>query len=373
MVTGDNNALLQDFLKKLRRSKITLASLLFIFTMALLSVFAYLVVPDNTPDANDQLPDFALKRAGTSGMVLTMKSNGMNAGEGSWWSGYPKNHIEQPFDSIVFQDDAMLLTINGRKKPILYQQVLPENLLSKTREEKSREINQNYISKKTFWLGTDRYGRSVLSRLILGIRVSMMAGLLAVIVSLLLGVTLGALGGYFGGWVDNVTMYLVNVTWAVPTLLMVFAIVLALGRGSEAIFLAIGLTMWVDVARIVRGQVKESKEILYVTAAKAIGQKELAIIFRHILPNITGPVLVVTAANFATAILIEAGLSYLGFGINPPTPSLGNMLNENYGYALSGNVIIALAPAIMVSLLVLAFNLLGSGLRDIMDVKEEKH
>ena len=137
------------------------------------------------------------------------------------------------------------------------------------------------------------------------------------------------------------------------------------------IFLAIGLTMWVDVARIVRGQVMEAKNLLYVQAAKSLGQRELVILFKHILPNIMGPILVITAANFATAILVEAGLSYLGFGINPPTPSLGNMLNENYGYALSGNYTIAFAPAVVVSVLVLCFNLLGTGLRDMFDIKQD--
>jgi peptide/nickel transport system permease protein len=365
-------SLFEEFLQNIRKSKITLASIVFIFSMTFLSVFAYLIINDNSPDANHQLPDLALLKAGETRKVLKLPNELVDEEQGSWWSGYPKNYIEQPFDSIDFESDQAILTINGRKKPIAYQQILSSYLPSQSIDEISSKVSTNHIYTKTFWLGSDRYGRSITSRLILGIRVSMMAGFLAVLVSLFIGVTVGALGGYYGGWIDNIVMYFINVTWAIPTLLLVFAIVLALGRGMHIIFLAIGLTMWVDVARIVRGQVKETKEMLYVSAAKAMGQRDLTIIFRHIIPNIIGPILVITAANFATAILIEAGLSYLGFGINPPTPSLGNMLNENYGYALSGNVIIALAPAVVVSLLVLAFNLLGSGLRDVFDVKEDK-
>ena len=127
--------------------------------------------------------------------------------------------------------------------------------------------------------------------------------------------------------------------------------------------------MWVDVARIVRGQIMSLKEIQYVEAAKSMGFKTWRIIIRHILPNILGPVMVIAAANFAMAILIEAGLSYLGFGIKPPTPSWGTMLNENYGYALSGKPFLALIPALAIMLMVLAFNLVGNGFRDALDVK----
>jgi ABC-type dipeptide/oligopeptide/nickel transport system permease subunit len=351
------------------KSKVTLFSLLFILLVSAISVFAYLLIGDSSPNANNQLPELALRKAGNKSKILVI-DNAQETEGGSWWSGYPKSYIEQGFDSISYEAKEVIISMNGRKKPIPYERVFGSSYApNKSSNEYKLLIENDRIRTKTYWLGSDRYGRSISSRLILGIRVSLMAGLLAVLVSLMIGVLVGALGGYYGGWVDSIIMYFVNVTWAIPTLLLVFAIVLALGRGMEIIFLAIGLTMWVDVARLVRGQVKEAKEMLYVQAAKSIGQTDITIIFKHILPNIMGPILVITAANFATAILIEAGLSYLGFGINPPVPSLGSMLNENYGYALSGNLSIALAPAITVSLLVLAFNLLGSGLRDVFDVK----
>ena len=168
---------------------------------------------------------------------------------------------------------------------------------------------------------------------------------------------------------DDLIMFLVNTVWSIPTLLLVFAIVLAFGRGVGIIFLAVGLTMWVDVARIVRGQILTVKEMQYIEAARAFGFSSFRIMFRHILPNILGPVMVIAAANFATAILVEAGLSYLGLGIQPPTPSLGNMLKESYAYATGGFVYLAFFPIITIMSLVLCFNLLGTALRDVFDIK----
>lgn len=346
----------------MRRFPLVLYSTGFIAALTLIAITAYMHIGDDSPGANNQIPEIALKPAFYKTKLIRIK--GGESEDASlikgWVTGFRKSYREVPFDSIFTEDDMLGLIFNGKTRYYEKSQI--------EMDADSGEVSQE---KRTYLLGTDKYGRSVWSRLILGIRISLLVGLLAVLVSLLVGVTVGALGGYFGGIYDQILLYFINVVWAIPTLLLVFAIVLALGRGMGIIFLAIGLTMWVDVARIVRGQVMEAKNQLYVQAAKSIGQRELIILFKHILPNILGPILVITAANFATAILVEAGLSYLGFGINPPTPSLGNMLNENYGYALSGNFTIALAPALVVSLLVLSFNLLGTGLRDFFDIRQE--
>jgi len=233
----------------------------------------------------------------------------------------------------------------------------PENLVA-----------QHIITKK-YWLGTDKFGRDILSRLIIGTRVSLAVGLIAVLISLTLGIILGALAGYFKGWVDEVVMWLVNVTWSIPTLLLVFAITLAMGKGFWQIFIAVGLTMWVSVARLVRGQVMAVKELEFVQAAKALGFTNFRIIVKHILPNILGPILVIAASNFATAIIVEAGLSFLGIGVQPPQPSWGLMIKENYNFIITHNPMLALIPGFAIMLLVLAFNLLGNGLRDAVDVK----
>jgi peptide/nickel transport system permease protein len=229
--------------------------------------------------------------------------------------------------------------------------------------------NYKVVTKK-FRLGTDKYGRDILSRLLVGVRVSLGVGLVTVLISLSIGVLLGALAGYFRGRTDDVIMWFINVIWSIPTLLLVFAITLVLGKGFWQVFIAIGLTMWVSVARIIRGQVLSVRELEYVEAARALGFSHTRIVLRHILPNVLGPVMVVAASNFASAIVIEAGLSFLGVGVQPPQPSWGLMIKENYNFIITHNPMLALAPGFAIMLLVLAFNMLGNGLRDALQVKE---
>jgi ABC-type dipeptide/oligopeptide/nickel transport system permease subunit len=352
--------------KKLKKKKSSMGGLIFIIFTALISLFAYILIGDQSPNANNQKAEIALKNPGFTSSGILLKNNRYEEKEGiinRLLFGEEKPYDWYPIKNAALADDGIEVTSHYDQQKIIALSTLYD-------QDHPNELSA-HVKEKRFWMGTDRYGRSISSRLILGIRISLLVGLLAVIISLSVGVILGGIGGYFGGWIDRIVMYFINVMWSIPTLLLVFAIVLAFGRGLGIIFLAVGLTMWVDVARIVRGQVKKIKEEQFVQAAKSIGVKDLRILFRHILPNIIGPILVIGAANFATAILIEAGLSYLGFGVRPPTPSIGNMLNEHYGYAISGKPALALVPAVTIMLMVLSFNLLGSGLRDVFDVKDD--
>lgn len=340
---------------RFKQKKSALISLLAIVFFVFLSVFANFLVYDHTPNADLQEPTLSLKEPGFT--THTLRSPMVSKRKSSFLEkisiGYPMPYKEIPFQSVQEESETFITIVNHYG---VIQQL-----------EKALLIPGRF--KRTYYLGTDRYGRSISSRIIRGIRLSLFVGALAVFISLTLGITLGLFAGYFKGWVDRIIMYLINVTWSIPTLLLVFAIVLAFGRGIGIIFLAVGLTMWVDVARIVRGQVLQIREDQYVVAAKSLGIPSITIMFKHILPNIIGPILVIAAANFATAILIEAGLSYLGFGINPPAPSIGNMLNDHYGYAVSGKLFLAIVPAVVIMILVLSFNLIGAGLRDAFDVK----
>jgi peptide/nickel transport system permease protein len=164
-------------------------------------------------------------------------------------------------------------------------------------------------------------------------------------------------------------MWLINVVWSIPTLLLVIAITIALGKGFMQVFIAVGLTMWVEVARIVRGQVLAVRENEFIEAGRALGFKTSRIILKHVLPNVMGPVIVISAANFASAILIEAGLSFLGIGAQIPTPSWGSMIKDHYTYITTDMAHLAIIPGVAIMILVLAFMLIGNGLRDAFDSK----
>ncbi len=327
-------------------------SLYFLIACSLLAVFAYTIIPDGSKNANDQHTEIALRSPGFKSKFLVEKSQNSSTILERLWSGEDNSPLYIQYTERSSSDGQWIIQNAMNRERIIDQSRYPET------------------ETKTFWLGTDRFGRDQLSRLILGIRISLGIGFMAVLISLLIGISLGAIAGFFGGWVDRIVMYFVNVVWSIPTLLLVFVVVLALGRGMSSIFIAVGLTMWVDVARLVRGQVLSVKNNTYVKATKTLAYSSTRTILRHVLPNIAGPILVVAASNFAIAILIEAGLSYLGFGVQPPAPSLGNMLNENYGYAISGKIYLALFPALMIMSLVLSFNILGTQLRDRFDVKK---
>jgi peptide/nickel transport system permease protein len=259
---------------------------------------------------------------------------------------------------------------NDFKKNILrfydFESVTP---ISKSLKELQEKIIENNLIVKTYLLGTDPVGRDLLSRLMIGTRISFSVGLVAVFISVVIGVFLGAIAGYFRGFADEFIMWIINVVWSVPVLLLVIAISLALGKGFWQMFVAVGLTMWVEVARIVRGQLMSMREKEFVDAGRALGFSKSRIIFKHILPNVLSSVIIISAANFAGAILIEAGLSFLGIGAQAPVPSWGAMISSHRGYIIGSMPYLAFIPGLAIMSMVLAFVLIGNGLRDAMDTK----
>lgn len=352
--------------KRFLKNRPAFVSLILISLALLIAILGSLILPDKTTDANSQMIEIGIQPPGFSCLVY-MKPLSSKPESSEFWEtlihGSPSGYDPVPINKYELKNGSLVLEkFTGDKS-------IKGDVETISVNELSNQNPESFITRRHFYLGSDPFGRDMLSRLLLGIRISVAVGFVAVIISLLVGIFMGAVSGFFRGSIEKVILWIMNVVWSIPTLLLVVALTFALGRGYWQIFVAVGLTMWVDVARMVRGQILSVREYEYVQAGRALGFKPHQIIIKHILPNIMGPVLVLAAANFASAILLESGLSFLGVGIQPPAPSLGNLLNDHYGYIVLNAAHLALTPGIAIMILVLAFNLLGNGLRDALDVK----
>lgn len=412
MANGNDSPLKKTWIRLLK-NKPAIASLIVICIAIILAIIGPSIAPDKTPDADDQILELANVSPGFSTKMLLVQKNREEKSPSIFsriFLGRENPNEMIPINSFSFDDSAniVLQTYEGEGRTSLTKtfpivdvcealsNTNPEIKIDFTNpistfgpkatftdfneKQKSipisdlkREIETQRVVTKTYHLGTDGYGRDILSRLLFGVRVSLSVGLVAVLISLTIGIFMGSVAGFYRGTVDNIIMWFINVIWAIPTILLAMAIRFAIGDKIPsflAIFIAVGLSMWVEVARIVRGQVLGVREMEYVQAARGLGYNNARIIIKHILPNIIGPIMVIAASDFASAILIEAGLSFVGIGVKPPTPSWGTMLNDHRAYLLTpGKAFLALAPGICIMVMVLAFNLLGNGLRDAFDVK----
>jgi len=342
-----------------------LLSCFFIFFCFIISLFSYFFIPDNSEYSNQMHLPIHSKPPGFSINIISVPNNSaddqffMNLFFGN---KFPDQEVlienyKLTDDGIEYEDYE-----NNLEKNFISYNLFPNNL-------STSEIENKYINKRSFLFGTDSFGRDVFGRVMLGTRVSLFIGIIAVFISLLIGLSIGLISGYYGGLIDKLSMMVINIFWSIPTLLLVIAISLALGKGFWQVYVAVGLTMWVEVARVVRGQVISEKNKDYITAAKVLGFSDFRIFCNHLIPNIIGPILIISAANFASAILIESGLSFLGIGTQPPMPSWGSMIKDNYQYIILGKAYLAVIPGIAIMLLVTSFMFLGNNLGDLFGRK----
>lgn len=340
-----------------------------IVIILLTAIFAHVLASDHSPNANRQLVEIAGQRPGFSKDFLVLPADSVSVCSPitKLLKGCVESDKYLALESYEVKDGLLIAQLyQGKNRFPIEQTFTPLELNNVNLEEA--------VVNKRFLLGTDRFGRDLLSRILVGARVSLYVGFFSVLLSMLIGIVVGSISGFYGGKIDTALMWLANVLWSLPTILLAMAISFALkGRFSDpkiVVFIAIGLSMWVDVARLVRGQIFSLKEEPYVKAIKGFGASHFRIITKHILPNMIGPLLVIAAANFAAAVLIEAGLSFIGIGIDPPEPSWGGLLSENRAFLFSGdNAFMALLPGIAIMILVISFTVLGNGLRDIFDIK----
>ncbi len=329
--------------KRLKKNRLGMVGLWIIAILTFVAIFADLLAPHSP---YRQIPDYSNTDAGFVGNVLLAKSTG----------GYEVNYIavqeyELKGDVVEYVDSF------DRTQTIKVSELAGDS-------------EDEWHTEPLYLLGTDRFGRDILSRLIFGARISMSVGLLAELIALFVGVTLGSLAGYFRGPVDAGIMYVANVVWSFPYILLVIALSIAIGVGFAPTFIAIGIASWVDMARIVRGQFFTLRETEYVEATKALGFSAPRTIFRHILPNSIGPITVIATAGFAMAMIAEASLAYIGIGIPRPTPSWGVMIFDGKDMVSAGVHIGQMVyPCVLLALAVFGFNLLGDGLRDALDPK----
>jgi peptide/nickel transport system permease protein len=336
---------IQILLYEIRRYTVLWICAFVLLIFILTGIFAYFIIPDKSRNANTQILAYSLlpKKSNVNIAIIPAQPP-----SGNLWTGLNYSHTVLPIDSFIQKKDTY----------IIYH------------ANKVDTIRNAVMQKKYYKWGSDKYGRDIYSRILLSTRTSLSIGFFSTLIAILVGILLGLYSGYYGGWIEKFLLWFTNIFWAIPSLLVIVGISFAIGKGFTTIFIALGCTLWVSVARAVRGQVLVIKQLEYIQASKAMAFPSARILYFHILPNLWSIIIVYSTETFANAILMEAGLSFLGLGIQPPVPSWGSMLKDGVYYFTSSEYAhLAWYPGIAIMLVVLCFNLLANALRDRFDVK----
>lgn len=360
--------------KRFKRDKLAILGGVIILIMLLLALFAPVIAPYD--------PNVQYNNGTTAyGMPLPLNSHSKKIIA-------TRSNADSEFtvkSSLVFTDSENTIKFrtvgNTRVKkgdtkiefPVAAVAMKDSNLTTEYKMTTPDKVNNEFsemtlVNDKYFVLGTDSSGRDSLSRLIWGARVSLLVGILSIGVATIIGIIMGLISGYFGGWADIIIMRLTDIMMSVPDLLLVMAIVAIKGPSLWIIVMSIGVVSWTGIARLVRSQVFTVKEMEYVEAAKACGSSDTPILFKHLLPNVVAPVIVISTMGIAGAIMTEAALSFLGFGVKVPTASWGSMVNEGLGFFRDA-AWVPIIPGVAIAISVFAFNLFGDGVRDAIDPK----
>ncbi len=320
----------------------------------LVGILGYGIAVDSSPNANQIMPEWSSKSLNSTVYYVQYKRMeplkwyfwiSGDATQGEIVSVKPNTYTVEKEGIVAFTNEKTGL-----------QTRIAANLL------------EPGLKVRKFRLGSDHFGRDIYSRLVIGSRISLSIGFFAMLISLIIGIIIGLLSGYFGGKLDVFFTWLITVFWSVPTLLIALGLSAFLGKGFFQVLIATGLSSWVEVARVVRGQTMQLRKREFILSAQITGFSHFRIMFKHILPNLFGTLTVLATTNFAAAILLEAGLSFLGLGVSPTTPSWGMMVKDNLGYLVMGKPYLAIIPGLAIMFLVMAFNLMTMGLKN----EEEK-